>query len=408
MAYTPVTTQHAGTQAAINGLLAQLDIEPVQGRMPRTTPLTPLPQNLVPTNIINPGPSIPTPRRAAPLVANRIPVAGPVPAVGGGSGGLIPGLGGATTPAQLLAAEALAGGTGAASGAGAAARSGILGAIKGAGTKFDNLPIFARYNKLGMVGKAGVGIGIGVGGHMLADALGGDDTAQGKFTEGAANWAPWGLIAGPKGAAVAGLVGGVANVLFGDDKKDGGKLEDRVTAFMSEAGMDPEAQSEMMSFYELEKEALGEEAAKANLMTRLGSFEEQSMMAEQAAQQNAVAQQNMLAQQALAGQFFAPFAQQMVTSAQQRHQAIQSMLPSLPESYRGIAASQSAAALDNATRMATAYQAQAQMIPAMSGFQQQSEQINSLAAQLLQQGIQQTLQPQAGGDLMSLLQGAGQ
>lgn len=398
--YTPVTTQHAGTQSAINGLLDQMGLAPVQGRMPRVEPLAAIPRRLEPLQAVR------IPKADRPIIPTRIPTGGGAgvsapmmpTAMGNPSQALvhIPGLG-SSGPSQYVDDLAAA-----ATGAGGkmASAKGLLGGI---GSKVNGMP-FPK----GTAGRVGLGMALGLASGPVSNALGGNDSFLGRFSGGALSGAGLGAIGGPWAALGGGLAMGLYQGFFGDDDNSGGFDKDKIVNYMNTTGMGEDQQNEMFALYELEKDALGEDQAKASLMQRLSVHAEMMDTQEFAAAQEAVAQQRMLASQALAGQFFQPFAQQMITSAQQRHQMMQNVLPTLPENFRGIAAAQSATALDNATRMATAYQAQAQMIPAMASFQEQQGQVNNLASQLLQQGIQNALTPQSSGSLQELLAGAGQ
>lgn len=408
MAYTPVTTAHAGTQAAINGLLGQMGLAPAQGRMPRVEPLQALTE-------------MPSVRRVAPLQATRLPVYGPAMPPMPQSTGPVSSLGGMSIPRNAPAGVNPASFVDdlAVAATGVGSKAGIAGRVGKAvvNPSATGLMKFVKPG-IGVMGAVRPMLGygmMGMAGSQVAGMLPGDSNVE-QALQGAAMGAGIGAGVGSivpglgtgLGALVGGGIGGAAGLLeniFGGDDKGGGKLTEKVTNYLTSVGADADQQGSIMSLYELEKDALGDDVAKNNLMSRVAAFEQEQTVARQQEQEGALAQQRMLASQALAGQFFAPFAQQMVQSAQQRHEMMQNILPTLPENFRGIAAAQSAAALDNATRMATAYQAQAQMIPAMASFQQQQDQVNSLASQLLQQGIQQTLQPQQGTDLMSLLQG---
>lgn len=411
------TSAQAQTQASINGLLSQLGMGSVQGRMPRIEPLTPMaPTAQATVDALAGGssgvgvPALGRTPRLQPLQATRLPVAGPQlpPPVNLGGVGNMPG---AYPNVNALAAQAANVGSTAAKAGGIAGRLGsAVVRPEATGVMRYVRPGLGMRGLLGAAGYAGAGLTV----SSLLNGLPGETNAE-QALQGAATGAGIGAMAGSivpvlgtgTGAVVGGVIGGAAGILgnmFGD-KKEGFSF-DKVATLMSESGIDTETQAGLQGLYELEKEALGDEAAKANLLQRADGYIQQQMMAQEQNAISAQQQQQMLATQALAGQFFAPFAEKMVSSAQQRYQAMQQMLPSLPESFRGIAASQAADALDNATRMATAYQAQAQMIPAMTAFQDQQQQVNSLAQQLLQQGIQNTLTPQTT-DLSALLQGAG-
>jgi hypothetical protein len=260
--------------------------------------------------------------------------------------------------------------------------------------------------KLGGFKRAGVGLGVGIGADMLANTIDSDGGILNRALKGAGQGAGLGLLSKNPlviaGGAIGGGVLGALGALGG--KGESGPDFKKIGNLLAQAGVPEADRNQLTALYELDKQLLGEEAAKANLTTHVQQIiaQTQSASAQMAAEQQA--QSRMLASQALAGQFFQPFAQDMLQSAQQRHQMINNLLPSLPENYRGVAASQSAASLDNATKMATAYAAQAQMIPAMAAFQDQQSQINGIASQMLQQGIQGTLNPtSAGSSLQDLL-----
>lgn len=392
-----VSPNQYGTQVQVNGLLDQLGMSPVAGRLPRPQPLAPMAMPNAPM-VSGRAP------RLQPLVANRLPVGPQLPAPTA-LGNSLPG---AYNPNVANLAGQVAGGVG---------NAAKVGRFAGAVTNPAATGL-ARYMAPGLGVKAIGGKLLGYGGaglmaSQLVNSLPGESNAE-QGLQGAAIGAGIGATAGSifpvvgtgLGALAGGLVGGAAGVLgnmFGGDDKDKFSF-DKVANLMTESGVSTDQQTSLQGLYELEKEALGDEAAKANLLTRADSILQQQMLAEEQAQISAAEQQKMLASQALAGQFFAPFAQNMVQSAQQRYEMIQNVLPTLPENFRGVAAAQSAATLDNATRMATAYQAQSQLIPTMAAYESQQSQVNSLAQQLLQQGIQNTLTPQTT-DLSALLQG---
>lgn len=236
-----------------------------------------------------------------------------------------------------------------------------------------------------------LGLGVGVGADVLSKKVDPEGGILGRTISGAGTGAGLGLMSKNPlvigGAAVAGGVAGALGLLGGGKGKSGSIDWDKVDAL----GIPADEREQYRALYELEKDALGEETARANLMQRLnGSVANIELSAQQAAAEQQ-AQARMLASQALAGQFFAPFANDMIQSAQMRHQAIQNLLPSLPANYRGVAQANSAASLDNAIGMARAYQAQSQMMPALAAFQDQQQQINSVAAQLMQQGMQNAI-----------------
>lgn len=254
-------------------------------------------------------------------------------------------------------------------------------------------------------GKIGVGLGLPIAGNFLGDMAGGDESILGRALKGAGTGGGIGAIGGPWGAAGGALVGGLGNALFGGG---GGSKKSNITELLSNAPLTPEARDRLQLTYEILKETSDEKTAGATIGQMI--LEELNAGAAEA-KATEDSQRRMLATQALTAQFFQPFTKELLDSAQMRYKMTQDLLPSLPESYRGIAAQQSIAALDDSTRLANAYASQAQLIPTMSAMQQQQSGVNQIAQQLFQQSLANTGTGGAGAgsfnDLLAQL-GTGQ
>lgn len=291
--------------------------------------------------------------------------------------------------AETLAGQAM-GGAGAAEGA-----LGFLGRLKG--SYASKLGFLGEGSEVGLMKGAGgllkggaQGLAIGTAGHLLGGAIGG---APGHVINDAANGAALGMMLGPEGAVIGGGLGAVYGLLKGHKKgTDFNTTLDKMSGQANLTGADV---SEMKLTYSILKQTgLSDKDARAQVgQMALGKI--------QTGSQAASDQSKMLATQALTAQFFQPYTDQLIQSAQMRHQATQSLLPSLPAEYRGVVAAQDAASLDNSTRVANAYAAQAQLLPAFASMQAQQS--------LAQQAAQRTASTALGGGgaqtLQSLLAG---
>lgn len=226
-------------------------------------------------------------------------------------------------------------------------------------------------------GKAGLGIGLPIAGNFLGDAAGGDDSFLGRLIKGAGTGAGLGAFLGPQAAVAGGVLGGAYNAIFGGEEKSGDSVWVKDET-LTRAGYSDEDKTQIKLMYQILKDTQGEEQAKA----AIGQIIIQDLQGRQAQQDfEEQSQKRMLASQALAAQFFQPFTQQMMDSAQQRYAITEKIADELPPAYRSVARAQNAAALDNSTRVATAYAAQAQLLPSLSAIEYQK----SLADQLSQQ-----------------------
>lgn len=270
-------------------------------------------------------------------------------------------------------------------GAGAEA-AGVGGATKIAGLRaaLGRVPF-----PEGTVGKLGLGLGVSVAGNVLGNALGGNESALGRFVKGAGTAGGFTTMFGPEVAIPAAVIGGIANAAFGG-KHEGSSSKWLEDDTLDRAGYSEQEKAQIKTMYEVLKSTTDAKTASQ----QIGQIIIQDLTSkQQAVQQEAVSQQRMLASQALAAQFFQPFTKQLLDSAQQRYSITESVAKDLPPEYRSVARAQNAAALDNATRVANAYQAQAQLLPSMAGMQQQQ----AIASQLSQQQAAQVMANLYGG-----------
>lgn len=248
-----------------------------------------------------------------------------------------------------------------------------------------NLPV----GKMGWAKAGATGVGLQIAGNTLGNMAGGDDSAIGRFFKGAGTGAGVGAIGGVPTAVGAALVAGTVNALFGGKEDDGPSvwMKDET---LSRAGFDEVEKTQIQTAYEILKETEGEDEAKK----QIGAIIMDSiMMKQQNRELERQSNARMLATQQLAAEYFQPFTQQMMDSAQQRYNATEAVAADLPPAYRAVARSQNAASLDNATKVASAYATQAQIIPQMATMDYQM----SLANQLSQQQAAQVMQQLMGG-----------
>lgn len=272
----------------------------------------------------------------------------------------------------------------------------VAGGIGGLGKYFKN-PLAGGGGVKGLIGKSLPGLGVSIAGNYIGNEIGGD---VGSLISGASTGAGLGMMFGPWGAAVGGVAGGLLSLLDNDDEAN---PEEKLISFIQQAQLPDEKKASYLLQYEILRETTGDE--KAALQTVGQQIVTDMANAEQAQEQ----QQKMLASQALTAQFFQPFTQQLLDSAQQRAKIGEQLAGQLPDGYRQIAQMQNAASLDNATRTANAYAAQAQILPAFEAMQQQQQMANQLAQQQTAQVMQQVAGGNAagGGGLASLIQQLG-
>lgn len=236
------------------------------------------------------------------------------------------------------------------------------------------------------LGRGAVGLGISMAGNYLGEAAGGNESIMGRLLSGAGAGGGIGAFAGPKGALIGAVLGGLGNALLGAGD-DGPAPDDVLTNALQYSGLTPESQNRITAVYKVMSE-LGDETEALNLAGQL-IMDEMT-----AAQQHEQDLQTMLATQALTAEFFQPFTQQLLDAANLRAGITEQMAASLPGPYQAVARQQAVTGLSSAQRLAAAYDQQAQLLPVMH------------LAELNRQ--RQFQQPAAStGDLASLLQQAG-
>lgn len=353
---------------------------PGLGAAPLALPPGPLPSITdMPVNPTGaPGPSGPVP----PTMPNLRQL------TSGQSGGGL--MSSAASAGEVGAGAKLASSLGGAEGIAAGGIGGLLGKLKSTA-----LPA-------GKLARGGIGLGLPIAGNLLGQAAGGQESVLGRLLSGAGTGAGLGSLSGNLlGTAAGAAVGGVANVLFGGGE-EGQSADDRWQSILKQdLNLPNEDLAELSVMYEILKETTGDDDAA---LAQVGQELLTRMMGRQ---QDREAQAKMLATQALTAQFFQPFTKQLLDSAQQRATIGERLADDLPENYRGIARMQNAASLDNATRTANAYAAQAQLLPAMASMQFQQGLISQAANQQATQGISNTgMAPGNLADLAAQIQGA--
>lgn len=232
------------------------------------------------------------------------------------------------------------------------------------------------------------GLGVGIAGNFAGDKLGGDETFIGRLLKGAGPGATVGALGGPWGIAGGALATGLFNAIAGGDKTKPSKWIQDDT--LDRVGYTEEDKKQVQLMYDILVDIHGEEKANEEIGNLVLTDLQNRQMLES---QERAEQTRMLSSQALAAQFFQPFTQQMLDSAQQRYQLTESLADQLPEGYRAVARANNVAALDNATRVATAYAAQSQLIPQQAALEMQ----HGLAQQLAQQQAAQVMAEMLGG-----------
>lgn len=229
----------------------------------------------------------------------------------------------------------------------------------------------------GLAARAGTAGGIAMVANPIIDqVVPGSNSNWEQGLQGAATGAAIGATIGAPafgvgagvGAAVGGALGGIAGVLLnGGDPSPEADTGAVIGDALSQSGLAPDYQSEIMSTYNvLMSLANGNEAEEAAARQQVGAMIVQSMQEDRAAKQST---ESMLASQALAGQFFQPFTGQMLDSANLRADITSQMADSLPGPYQAVARQNATNALDTTTRLASAFSAQAQLIPSMRGLE---------------------------------------
>jgi hypothetical protein len=271
--------------------------------------------------------------------------------------------------------------------------AGVIGEDAAAASKFFRLPASGVMGNIKAIGKANaIPLIAGLAGNKIGHAVGGK---SGAAISGASQGGMLGATAGSVipglgtaiGAASGAAIGGALGYLGGKNKVN---PETQLQSVIQTLGLDDADASQLNTLYAAYK-ASGKKSSEA--AAAVGEI------AVQLAQENAQAKQQHavgLQAQAMYQSFFAPINKQMMDSADQRYQMIQSLIPQLPEGYRAVATAQAQSSLDNARRMTNAYAAQSMILPKIDAIKQQQAQQAQVAQQLAAQSIAAQVQGGAG------------
>lgn len=278
-------------------------------------------------------------------------------------------------------------------------------------------------------------LGIGLPIHLLRGAT--DDAAsQGslldRFLEGAATGGEAGSVFGPAGAAVGALGMGLGDTLAGvipglKDKETssqiltrltggilgggGGQQEEgggqaltfeSLTPLLDTAGITGEGRASLQREYNLTAE-MYKAAGMWNDETKMALQQQTiervpALMQEQEAQQKML--QNQMAQQALVSEYFGGengLVERMRQSGQARGDAMAALSGSLPAHLAPAANFMATDARAQGDSLAAAYEAQLRLLPTMNAMTQYQQDIQGIASQVLNSGVQTALTGGAGG-----------
>lgn len=194
------------------------------------------------------------------------------------------------------------------------------------------------------------------------------------------------------GAAGGGLLAAVGSLFGGDDKSSASK---KLQNLLTSSGLPEDIRNELQVTFDILSQTTDEETALAQVgQLALSRIQESRTQEDQL--------QKSLAMQMLASQFSQPFAEDLLNTANTRVGVVEQLLPSLPPEYRPVALNSANAQLSSAQRLASAYGAQAQLLPGVDALRQQQSALSQAAAQQLSQAL-------AGADTTGLggLGGAG-
>lgn len=327
------------------------------------------------------------------------------------------GAGAGTTPAALESLYQAAGPTGftmpATAGVGTSASD--LASLYGSGaasgasglSRFVNLPTAFKWGGVAetpflssFLGRGAVGLGISVGGNMLADQLGGQQSGLGRFVSGASTLGGLAAPLGPEVAIPAAVVGGAYNAIFGgsnEPSKD--ELKQKLADSADKLGVDSRYYPAIFDLL-VNSGAKPKEAA-ATLAQQLISDSVQQR-AEAKAQAQAVEQRQMdqrfaLALQAQAQEFFGPYTNNIITAGQSQADLLKGLAQQLPAPYRGVMENQAEQALSQSQRLAGAYAAQTAILPNQFMAQQELKREQQLQQLQYQLAVIQAQQSKGGG-----------
>lgn len=252
-------------------------------------------------------------------------------------------------------------------------------------------------------GLQGAAVGAGIGGS-IGSIVPGVGTAIGALA----------------GGGIGGAVGVLSNMFGGGGGGDEApEIETVLANAIASAGLDELATERVLTTYEtqmaLAEQYEGDARVAAEDAAREAAGQQILMEMQQA--QSALASGlggasggpgNTLALQQQAASIFQPLAQDIRTNASLYAQAMEGIMPNLPESYRGVAQAQMARELTSADKMANAYIAQAALTPVAQQLSQYQRDQQAFANQLWSQTLAQQAAGATGGggaatDISSLL-----
>lgn len=402
--------------------------------MSYTQPSVYLPQHL---QMMPPGPAYPLTSAplppGTPINFTPPPVPRTLPPINGAATGPLPyGTGPTATASRFNPLRFARGGAGGAAG-GVAGRAGAGGLINMGG-------------RIGLVRGLGYGLAAEAGDALIGDTVGGDapDTPGfdrrdvGQFLSGAGRGAALGAgigsvipVAGTAvGAGVGAVAGGLAGAfdVFGDsgplsavgDLFSGGGGEEAgtgtdldsakkmVRSALRYADVSPAKRDALRNMVMQQLELAPDDATRSTVLQNAAATIGQVELGEAQARDQLV---NSLAMQAQAAQIFAPFAEQNERTAQLARSTYDSLKSTLPQSLHGVADMFATNAQMQADAMTQGLYTTALAQPRIDAMVAQQQQVDSMAAQIVQQAQAMALQGGAGGgagvDIEALLAEAG-
>jgi hypothetical protein len=335
-----------------------------------------------------------------------------------------------------------------------AARSGIRGALAGTGTGLrgaarDAFGPRAGVSKMGNLSRFGLGLGIGMGGGALADKLGGSSSVAGQFTEGFSQGGSFGAVGGLPGAIVGGLGVGIGNVAShaiqgrgiesilggGEEGGYGGEIADyfesqkvgqdaegndmfsteaqivealvnpEVNAYLA-AGIPNDVAEQMQAQVNERLAATDSQTERINILK--GAANEIVDYMETGGAEQQLSPTDIASMQIMAAQMMAPVAADSVALGNMQADALQGLMPTLPDAYRQPVQQMIDQAVPHSQRVANAYMQQAYAMPQLDTLNQYQNTVDQTAQQLTAQALAGGGGTGAtgGGDLASLIAGA--
>lgn len=297
----------------------------------------------------------------------------------------------------------------------------------------------------GGAGRGAVVMGVPMAAGMAADRLG-QDSVGGQFAQGYALGGGFGGIFGLPGSVVGGLGIGLGNVganavsgkgieslWGGGDNGPQGVIKDYLTnqqvtdPTTGEQTYSPQAQvviglldpeinmMAQMGIPDEQAQAIQERvnsqlAGTNSQEERIGivkdAADELLSLTEASTSSNQMSPSDIAAMQIMASQMMAPVAADAVTYGNMRADALQGLMPSLPEAYQQPVQSMINQAVPRSQRVANAYIQQAYSMPQLDVLQGYQNQVNQTAQQLTAQALSNQMTGGGGSDLASLIAGA--